>query len=81
MFLKLTENETQADVYLNPGHIVRFVPNPAGEGTLIYMSHDAAVAPPDQAQLIVVHETAEEVFRMISRHEKPASKPSGRGLI
>ena len=33
MFLKLTENETSSDVYLNPDFIVRFVPNPAGDGT------------------------------------------------
>jgi hypothetical protein len=82
MFLKLTENETQADTYLNPDHIVRFIPNPAGEGTLIFMSADAGIAPVGEAQVITVHENAEEVFRMISRQEKPTKGAvGGRGLI
>ncbi|MBI1290924.1 hypothetical protein GC173_06725 [bacterium] len=82
MFLKLTENETLTDVYLNPDHIVRFIPNPAAEGTLIFMSADAGLAPRGEMQLLVVHEHAEEVFRMISRQEKPGKGGvGGRGLI
>jgi len=83
MFLKLTENETGLDVYLHPDHIVRFIPNPAGEGTLVYMTEDAGLAPKTDPQILIVHENAEEVFRMISRHEKPskAGGVGGRGLI
>lgn len=84
MFLKLTENETQADVYLNPDHIVRFIPNSAGDGTLIFMTADAGVAPLGEAQLIVVHENSEEVFRMICKNDKPqkgTGGAGGRGLI
>ena len=83
MFLKLTDNDTGMDVYLNPDHLVRFVPNPAGTGTLLYMSSDACIAGPGEAQVIIVHESAEEVFRIISRQEKVPNKPGGggRGLI
>ena len=82
MFLKLTDNETGSDVYLNPDHVIRFVPNSAGEGTLIYMCGDAALAPPGEPQLIAVHEIAEEIFRIISRQEKPTKQATqGRGLI
>lgn len=81
MFLKLTENETQTDVYLNPRHIIRFVPNLESEGTLIFMVGDAGLAPEGEVQLITVHENAEEVFRMISRQEKPIKAGGGRGLI
>jgi len=81
MFLKLTDNETQGDLYLNPDHIVRFVPNNAGEGTIIFMATDATVG--GDGQVFSVHENAEEVFRMISRQEKPqkAGSTGGRGLI
>jgi hypothetical protein len=81
MFLKLTENETQADVYLNPDYIIRFIPNPVGEGTVIYMQSDAGFAPRGETQVVIVHENAEEVFRMISRQEKPSKLAGGRGLI
>ncbi len=81
MFLKLTENETGADVYLNPNYIIRFIPNSAGEGTLLFMQQDAGVADRSEAQIVHVHETAEEVFRIISRHEKPGGAQSKRGLI
>ncbi len=80
MFLKLTDNETEKDVYLNPEHIVRFIPNPSGEGTLIYLHGDAGLAPHGEPQVMVVHENAEEVFRLISRSEK-GGKSAGRGLI
>lgn len=84
MFLKLTDNETGADVYLNPMHMVRFIPNSASEGTLIFLAADAGVAPHGEPQMVAVHESAEEVFRMISRGEKSGAggKPvQGRGLI
>ncbi len=81
MFLKLTDNQTGMDVYLNPGHIIRFIPNPEDEGTLIFMCEGAGIAPAGEAQLMEVHENSEEVFRMISRHEKPAKSATGRGLI
>ncbi len=86
MFLKLTDNDTQMDVYLNPNHIVRFVPNTEGEGTLVFLSGDAALAPKGEPQLLVVHESAEEVFRIICRGEKgPAGSGAAgggrRGLI
>ncbi|HMX63446.1 MAG TPA: hypothetical protein PKD58_10300 [Candidatus Sumerlaeota bacterium] len=82
MFLKLTDNELGTDVYLNPDHIIRFVANPEGTGTLIFMSHDAAVAPPGEAQVVTVHEPAEEVFRIISRLEKGPGKVGGpRGFV
>lgn len=85
MFLKLTDNDTQTDIYLNPNHIVRFVANTAGEGTLIFMSADACVAPHGEPQLVSVHENAEQVFRLISTMSGGgAGKPSGgggRGLI
>jgi hypothetical protein len=82
MFLKLTENDTLTDVYLNPDHIIRFLPNPAGEGTLIFLTGDAGLAPAGEAQVAIVHEHAEEVFRMISRQEKPTKAGGGgRGLI
>lgn len=81
MFLKLTENDSGGDVYLNPDHIIRFVANPSGEGTLIYMSADAALAGSGEAQLIVVHEPAEEVFRIITRQEKQPARSGTRGLL
>lgn len=83
MFLKLTENESNMDVYVNPDHIIRFVPNAASEGTILYMDSDAGLAPAGEAQILVVHENAEELFRMISRQEKPAKAGAqqGRGLI
>lgn len=81
MFLKLTDNETNTDIYLNPEHIIRFVPNPAGIGTFIYMTSDACVAPPGEPQVVVVHEVAEELFRMISRQEKPTKPGPARGLL
>ena len=83
MFLKLTDNETGSDVYLNPAHIVRFISNSAGEGTLIFLTADAGVAPPGEAQLLAVHENTEEVFRLISKYENPGKGGGGpgRGLI
>jgi hypothetical protein len=81
MFLKLTENETQTDVYLNPDHIIRFLPNPAGEGTILFMGADAGLAPRGELQVLIVHENAEELFRMISRQEKPTKSAAGRGLL
>lgn len=82
MFLKLTDNEMGSDVYLNPDHIVRFVANPEGTGTLLFMTHDAAVAPPGEPQVLTVHETAEEVFRIISRQEKAPGKGNmQRGFV
>ncbi|CAN5359580.1 hypothetical protein BH09SUM1_BH09SUM1_31620 [soil metagenome] len=81
MFLKLTENETQTDVYLNPDHIIRFIMNAAGEGTIIFMSRGSGLAPEGEPQVIAVHENAEEVFRMISRQEKPNKASGGRGLL
>lgn len=83
MFLKLTDNDTESDIYINPDHIVRFIANSAGEGTLIFMTGDAAVAPPGEPQLISVHENAEEVFRLISKMDKPGKGPGpgNRGLI
>ncbi len=83
MFLKLTDNDTNTDIYLNPEHIVRFVPDSTDVGTLIYMTSDAGLAEAGQPQIIFVHESAEEIFRMISRSEKGAQKSGGgsRGLI
>jgi len=81
VFLKLTENETMTDVYLNPDHIIRFIPNAGNEGTLIFMDTAAGLAPQNEVQLVHVHEHAEEVFRMISRIEKPSKATQGRGLI
>lgn len=83
MFLKLTDNETGADVYLNPLHIIRFIPNSAGEGTLIYLDSDAGLAPAGQPQITHVHESPDLVFQMISRNEKtPGSSGAGkRGFI
>lgn len=83
MFLKLTDNDTQTDVYLNPEHIIRFVANSAGEGTLIFMSADACVAPMGEPQLVSVHENPEQVFRLISTMDRPAKggATGGRGLI
>ncbi len=80
MFLKLTDNETETDIYLNPVHITRFVPNPAGVGTIVYMANDTSGSS-DEPMIIMVHETAEEVFRMISRSEKPQKAGANRGLI
>ena len=79
MFLKLTDNEMGSDVYLNPDHIVRFVANPEGSGTILFMTHDAAVAPPGEPQVLNVHESSEEVFRIISRQEKSPAKAGGGG--
>ncbi|MEO8376473.1 MAG: hypothetical protein ABI579_02290 [Candidatus Sumerlaeota bacterium] len=81
MFLKLTDNELGGDVYLNPDHIVRFVANPEGTGTILFMTVDAAVAPHGEAQVLVVHESAEEVFRIISRQEKAPGKGGPRGFV
>lgn len=81
MFLKLTDNDSGADVYLNPAHVTRFLANPSGEGTLIYMSSDSALAAAGEAQMIVVHEPAEEVFRIITRQEKGPSRSPARGLL
>ncbi|MCC6548085.1 hypothetical protein IT570_13040 [Candidatus Sumerlaeota bacterium] len=81
MFLKLTDNDLGSDVYLNPDHIVRFVANPEGTGTLLFMTQDAAVAPVGEAQVLTVHESAEEVFRIISRQEKTPGKLGGRGFV
>jgi len=81
MFLKLTENETMSDVYLNPDYIVRFIPNAENEGTLIFMDGQAGLAPQGELQVVHVHEHAEEVFRMISRIDKPIKPSGGRGLI
>lgn len=81
MFLKLTENETSSDVYLNPDFIVRFVPNPAGDGTFIYMDGAAGLGPEGEPQMLAVHESAEEVFRMITRNNPAARAGGGRGLV
>lgn len=83
MFVKLTDNETGMDTYLNSIHMVRIMPNGAGEGTLIFMTEDAGLAPRGEAQIAYVHENAEEVFRLISKMEKAGGgKPGGnRGLI
>lgn len=85
MFLKLTENETMTDIYVNPTHIVRFLPDPASDGTLLFMSADAGVSEKDEPQIITVHEPAEEVYRIISRneHRTASAGKSGasRGLI
>ena len=84
VFLKLTDNDSQTDIYLNPNHIIRFVANNAGEGTLIFMSADACVAPVGEPQLVSVHENTEQVFRLISSMGVGgANKPGagGRGLI
>ncbi len=81
MFLKLTDNDSGADVYLNPAHITRFVANPSGEGTLVYMSSDSALAASGEVQVIVVHEPAEEVFRIINRQEKGPKQSPTRGLL
>ena len=83
MFLKLTDNETLQDVYINPDHIVRFVPDPSSEGTILFMTQDAGVAPLGEAQVLTVHEHAEEVYRIISRMEKHSGGggTGGRGLL
>lgn len=82
MFLKLTDNETGADVYINPRHIIRFVPTPEAEGCILYMAQGAGISDCDENQILAVHENAEEVFRMISRHTKqPSSASGGRGLL
>ena len=82
MFLKLTDNDSTMDVYVNCNHIVRFVANGAGEGTILFLTEDAAVAPKGEPQVISVHENSEEIFRLISKMEKPAKPGTGsRGLI
>ncbi|MCC5875357.1 MAG: hypothetical protein JJU11_03960 [Candidatus Sumerlaeia bacterium] len=74
--MKLTDNESQTDVYLNPAHIVRFLPDPSSEGTLIFLTADAGIAPRGEAQILMVHEPAEEIYRIISRNE---SRTAGSG--
>lgn len=86
MFMKLTDNESQTDVYVNPAHIIRFIPDPSSEGTLIFLAADAGIAPRGEPQILMVHEPAEEVYRIISRNETrtaaAGSKPGGnRGLL
>lgn len=85
MFLKLTDNDTMSDLYVNPTHIVRFVPDPASDGTLLFMSADAGIAEKNEPQIITVHEPAEEVYRIISRNEHRTASAgkagANRGLL
>lgn len=79
MFMKLTDNESLTDVYVNPAHIIRFIPDPSNEGTLIYMSADAGLAARGEPQLLMVHEPAEEVYRIISRNESRTATAGAKG--
>jgi hypothetical protein len=80
MFLKLTEADSAMDVYVNPLHIIRFVPNCGDEeGTLIFLTPGAGMGGPHEPQILMVQEHAEEMFRMISRSEKPARTAAGGG--
>ena len=65
MFLKLTEADTGVEYYLNENHIIKIVPNSAGEGSLIYMTPATATA--SEPSIMLVSENADEIFRMISR--------------
>jgi hypothetical protein len=83
MFLKLTDNETLQDIYINTDHVVRFVPDPSSTGTLLFLRQDAGIAPAGEPQVLIVHEHSEEVYRLISRQERAPSGAGGggRGLI
>jgi hypothetical protein len=65
MFIKLTENDTALELYFNEDHIVKIVPNSGGEGSFIFLS--PLTSPSPEPHYVLVHEHADEIFRMMGR--------------
>jgi len=65
MFIKLTENDTALELYFNEDHIVKIVPNSGGEGSFIFLT--PLTNPCPEPHYVLVHEHADEIFRMMGR--------------
>ncbi len=65
MFIKLTEFDSQVEHYVNEDHVIKIMPNQAGEGSLVFLS--PLTATQEEPHLMHVRENADEIFRMMGR--------------
>ena len=64
-FIKLTESETSQETYFNEDHIIKIVPNSGGPGAFLYLTQLSSQSA--EAHIVLVHESADEIFRMMGR--------------
>lgn len=65
MFIKLTEYDSQAEQYVNEDHIIKIVPNQAGEGSITFLT--PLTGTQEEPHIMHVRENADEIFRMMGR--------------